>query len=98
MIQNYHDGIAICHVYGAPDLFITFTCNKNWPEITIALLEGEQANDRVDIIVHVFHMKLEQLLDDLQSGKIFGPTLAILYSIEFQKERITTCTYINMDR
>jgi hypothetical protein len=30
-------------------------------------------------------MKLEQLLDDLQSGKIFGPTLAILYSIEFQK-------------
>lgn len=27
MIQNYHDGIAICRVYGPPDLFITFTCN-----------------------------------------------------------------------
>ena len=27
IIQNYHDGIAICRVYGPPDLFITFTCN-----------------------------------------------------------------------
>ncbi|KAJ1272975.1 hypothetical protein BS78_06G244600 [Paspalum vaginatum] len=46
---------------------------------------GEQPNDRSDIIVRVFHMKLEQILDDLQSGVIFGPILAILYSIEFQK-------------
>ncbi|WVZ93280.1 hypothetical protein U9M48_039275 [Paspalum notatum var. saurae] len=30
-------------------------------------------------------MKLEQLLDDLRSGLIFGPISAILYSIEFQK-------------
>jgi len=30
-------------------------------------------------------MKLQQLLDDICSGTIFGPILAILYSIEFQK-------------
>ena len=30
-------------------------------------------------------MKLQQLLDDIRSGTIFGPVLAILYSIEFQK-------------
>ena len=30
-------------------------------------------------------MKLQQLLNDLRSGCIFGPVLAILYSIEFQK-------------
>jgi len=30
-------------------------------------------------------MKLQQLLDDIRSGSIFGPILAILYSIEFQK-------------
>jgi hypothetical protein len=30
-------------------------------------------------------MKLQQLLDDLQSGKVFGLVLALLYSIEFQK-------------
>jgi hypothetical protein len=27
VLQNYHDGIAICCVYGPPDLFIIFTCN-----------------------------------------------------------------------
>jgi hypothetical protein len=85
VIQNYHDGIAICRVYGPPDLFITFTCNPKWPEIISTILEREQPNDRPDIIVRVFHIKLEQLLQDIRSGAIFGPTLALLYSIEFQK-------------
>jgi len=30
-------------------------------------------------------MKLQQLLNDIRSGSIFGPISAILYSIEFQK-------------
>jgi hypothetical protein len=46
MVQNYHDDIAICHVYGPPDLFITFTCNPKWPEIELMLLEGQEPNDR----------------------------------------------------
>ena len=41
VIQNYHDGIAICRVYGPPDLFITFTCNPKWQEITVLLLTGQ---------------------------------------------------------
>ncbi|KAJ1279783.1 hypothetical protein BS78_04G182000 [Paspalum vaginatum] len=85
VIQNYHDGIAICRVYGPPHLFITFTCNPKWPEITSNILDGQQPNDRLDIIVRVFHMKLQQLLNDIRSGSIFGPISAILYSIEFQK-------------
>jgi hypothetical protein len=85
VLQNYHDGIAICCIYGPPDLFITFTCNPKWPEICLAILPGEQPNDRPDIIIRVFHMKLEQLLDDIRSGAIFGPISAFLYSIEFQK-------------
>jgi uncharacterized protein YnzC (UPF0291/DUF896 family) len=88
IVQNYHDGIAICRVYGPPDLFITFTCNPKWPEIVLAILPGEQANDRPDIIVRVFRIKLEQLLQDICLGKIFIPTLALLYSIEFQKREL----------
>lgn len=88
VIQNYHDGIAICRVYGPPDLFVTFTCNPKWPEITLAILEGQAPNDRPDIIVRVFHMKLQQLLNDIRSDSIFGPTLVILYSIEFQKREL----------
>ena len=51
MIQNYHDGVAICRVYGPPDLFITFTCNPKWCEITSNILHGEKPNDRPDVIV-----------------------------------------------
>jgi len=85
VIQNYHDGIAICRVYGPPDLFITFTCNPRWEEIIRALEPGEQPSDRPDVIVRVFHMKLNQFIQDIWSGKLFGLVLAILYSIEFQK-------------
>jgi hypothetical protein len=84
-IQNYHDGIAICRVYGPPDLFITFTCNPKWQEIVQTLRQGEQPSDRPDIIIRVFHMKLQELIEDIWSGQLFGPILAILYSIEFQK-------------
>jgi hypothetical protein len=85
MIQNYQDGITICREYGPSDLFITFTCNTKWPEIALAILKDEQTSDRVDIIVHVFHIKLQELLEDIYSKKLFGETLAILYSVEFQK-------------
>ena len=51
MIQNYHDGVAICRVYGPPDLFITFTCNPKWCEITSNILPGEKPNGRPDVIV-----------------------------------------------
>jgi len=53
MIQNYHDGIAICRVYGPPDFFTTFTCNPKWPEIAGALSSepGQKPTDRADIVV-----------------------------------------------
>lgn len=54
MIENFHDGIAICRVYGPPDLFITFICNPKWPEIKLMLLEGQEPSDRSNIIVLSF--------------------------------------------
>lgn len=73
LIQNYHDAIAICREYGPPDFFVTFTCNPKWPEIAEGLLEaGQRPTDRADIIVRVFHMKLEELLHDVRSGAAFG--------------------------
>jgi hypothetical protein len=74
MIQNYHDGIAICREYGPPDFFVTFTCNPKWPEIAEAIFDaGQKPNDRSDIIVRVFNMKLEELLKDIRNGDAFGP-------------------------
>jgi hypothetical protein len=77
MFQNYHDGLAICRVYGPPDFLVTFTCNPNWPEITERLFEaGQTPPDRSDVIVRVYHLKLNELLQDIKSGFIFGPFVA----------------------
>jgi hypothetical protein len=74
MLQNYHDGIAICREYGPPDFFVTFTCNPKWAEIAEGILDvGQRPNDRSDIIVRVFHMKLDELLRDIKDGTVFGP-------------------------
>jgi len=78
MIQNYHDGIAICRVHGPPDFFVTFTCNPKWPEIAAALSfePGQKSIDRADIVVRVYNMKLEELLGDIRDGTAFGPVSA----------------------
>ncbi|OMP06331.1 DNA helicase PIF1, ATP-dependent [Corchorus olitorius] len=76
--QKYQDAMAICRAYGYPDLFITFTCNGNWPELTSALgfYPGLRAEDRPDLVSRVFHIKLRHLVDDLMKCGHFGPALA----------------------
>ncbi|OAD68801.1 hypothetical protein PHYBLDRAFT_150391 [Phycomyces blakesleeanus NRRL 1555(-)] len=49
MAQLYQDSMSIVRRFGKPDLFITFTCNSKWPEITNSLLAGQKANDRPDL-------------------------------------------------
>jgi hypothetical protein len=73
MIQNYHDNIAICRVFGPPDFFFTFTCNLKWPKIMHSFYKPEQRpSDKADVIIRVYHMKLEELINDIKLGKIFG--------------------------
>jgi hypothetical protein len=86
MEQLYFDGMAICSKVGFPDLFITFTCNPNWPEIQRLLSPLRQkANDRPDIVSRVFKLKFDQLLCDLTKKGILGKVLACkhLYLILF---------------
>eukprot|EP00267_Zea_mays_P047729 XP_020400216.1 uncharacterized protein LOC109942549 [Zea mays] len=77
-VMNYQDAMAICRVYGPPDLFVTFTCNPKWKEIVDALRfePGQQACDRSDIVVRVFHMKVDEFIADIRENKIFGPIRA----------------------
>jgi hypothetical protein len=35
--QNYLGAMAICRCYGAPDLFVTFTCNPKWGDVADVL-------------------------------------------------------------
>ncbi|KAH1069241.1 hypothetical protein GYH30_006728 [Glycine max] len=51
MDQLYFDGMAICNHVGSPNLFITLTCNPNWPEIRIVLAPlNLKPTDRPDLI------------------------------------------------
>ncbi|ONM10917.1 putative replication protein [Zea mays] len=77
-VMNYQDAMAICRVYGPPDLFVTFTCNPKWKEIVDALgfEPGQLACDRSDIVVRVFHMKVDEFIADIRENKFFGPIRA----------------------
>jgi hypothetical protein len=57
--------MAITRFVGKPTYFATFTCNPKWPEITDALLPGQQAHDRPDLIVRAAADVLNEMLHDL---------------------------------
>ncbi len=49
MNQLYQDSMALVKKFGKPNLFITMTCNPNWPEILHELRAGEEASSRPDL-------------------------------------------------
>lgn len=57
-------------------MFVTFTCNPQWPEIGRLLLDKQRANDRPDIVARVFKMKYDELLLDIRHRNCFGKTVA----------------------
>ncbi|CAN0925698.1 ATP-dependent DNA helicase PIF1 [Linum grandiflorum] len=80
MQQLYQDAMALCRHYKNPDLFITFTCNAQWPEIVNAFKEdvGIHGEDKPMVIARVFRMRLELLKDDLKTGTFFGRSIAVI--------------------
>lgn len=77
MEQLYFDGMAICSHFGFPDLFITFTCNPNWPEIQRLVAKNNlNSQDRPDIISRVFKIKFDELLCDLTKKHVLGRVVA----------------------
>ena len=77
MFNNCQDAMAVCKRYGYPDLFVTITCNPQWPEIERFVSERNiRAEDRPDIACRVFKMKLDQIIIDFKKGCIFGKVIA----------------------
>jgi hypothetical protein len=85
MVQNYQDAMAICKWARCPDVFVTFTCNPQWLEIKKALLPRQQPQDRPDLVIRVFKIKLKELINDIHKKHILGCTIVRIYVIEFQK-------------
>ena len=83
--HNLQDALALLRIFKGSDLFITFTANPTWVEIREALLPGQSACDRPDIVARVFHLKLAALLDDIMKKDLFGEALGHVYTVEYQK-------------
>jgi hypothetical protein len=84
MGQLYQDAMARVRKFGKPDLFVTFTCNPKWEEITDALLPGQIAKDRPELVTRVFNLKLDALLKEIKDG-VLGNVIAKIWVIKFQK-------------
>ena len=97
MTQLFQDAMAIVRAFGKPDIFLTMTCNPNWPEIQDQLFwevppgpganhqrRKQRASDRPDIVARVFEAKKNAVLKEIKDGK-FGRVVAIFHTIEFQK-------------
>ena len=85
MHERQQDAMTYVRKYGHPDLFITMTCNPNWPEIKNSLLPGQEPKDRPDLVARVFRLKIKKMLEMLKTDMIFGKPRAWLYSVEWQK-------------
>jgi hypothetical protein len=79
------NAIAIVSEFNGPTIFTTATCNPLWPEIQEALLPGQSAFDRPDIVCRVFKQRLSALLANLRAGKYFkGRVIYEISVIEYQ--------------
>ncbi|GAA0175868.1 hypothetical protein LIER_28964 [Lithospermum erythrorhizon] len=85
MKHRYLDSMALVQEYGRPDIFLTMTCNPNWPEIKECLQSGEEAHNRPNILARVFKAKLSILNDKIMSGEIFDEVGSAIHVIEFQE-------------
>ncbi|GFR24587.1 hypothetical protein TNCT_109321 [Trichonephila clavata] len=65
------DGMAYVRHRGIPDVFITFPCNPSWPEITVELLPGQVAEDRVDLVARVFQQKAKKMMHVIKDVQLF---------------------------
>ncbi|KAH1209942.1 hypothetical protein GmHk_15G044338 [Glycine max] len=72
------------------DLFLTLTCNPTWPKIQRKVRKSNLTpHDCPDVVSRIFKMKLNQLMNDLKSGHVFGGTVGFVYTIEWKKRGLS---------
>eukprot|EP00959_Pyramimonas_sp_CCMP1952_P045231 944619-Pyramimonas_sp.AAC.1 len=77
------DCLELARRKGPPTFFIALTCNPYWPEIQAALLPGQSAADRPDVVVRVFHARLLDMIAFLKTD-FCGRRRCIIRVIEYQ--------------
>jgi hypothetical protein len=85
MHRRYEDLTAIVRKFGKPDIFVTVT---EWPEMAAALFESNTPADRPEIVAHVFKLKLDALVKEVEVDRIFGETVACMPPVESHKRSL----------
>jgi hypothetical protein len=85
MNQLFQDSMAMARFFRRVDIFMTVTTNPEWPEIMRELLPGQTPYDRPDLVARVFQLKKKAVLNYIYKNSVFGPAVAYVYTIEFQK-------------
>ncbi|CAE1307845.1 unnamed protein product [Acanthosepion pharaonis] len=85
MHERTQDAMIYVRHYGRPDLFVTFTCNPKWVEITHELFPSQQYSHRPDLIARVFRLQLCKLMDLILKGQVFRRVKCHMYTVEWQK-------------
>ena len=103
MHERKQDAMTYVRGHGRPDLFITFTCNPKWPEISTQLMHGQKSQDRHDLLARVFRRKVVIIMELIVKGSIFGKTRCYMYTLEWQKRglphtHILICGWLTKSR
>jgi hypothetical protein len=69
--------------FSKSDLFVTFTANPKWEEVTAALFTDQTVVNRPDIIARVFRAKLKDLIGQIRNGEVFGNVSALVYTVKY---------------
>ena len=85
----YIKSLALVTEFGKPDLFLTFTCNKNWPEFGDILKEhcgpNTDIKHRIDLISRVFSQKVKDMNKAIYELGVLGKCVAYNGIVEWQK-------------
>jgi hypothetical protein len=88
--RHAHNAISMFRKYGDPDLFITMTCNPNWPEFKEyrEMMEASGIKySRTDpsVMYRVFELKVRKLMEVLlDNSEQLGEVQCYVFSIEYQ--------------
>ncbi len=85
MSKRFGDAMTLCTKYGCPDLFITFTANPKTPGIQKLLKNDQPYQDRPDIVVRSFNLRVKDFVKRITKDNILGETIYHFYAVEFQK-------------
>ncbi|GFX41094.1 hypothetical protein TNCV_2217921 [Trichonephila clavipes] len=88
-LQEYtQDAFTYVRTYGRPDLFVTFTCNPSWQNVTQEFMSGQKATDQHDRVSRLFRLKVQKLMNFVTKGNVFGDVRCHMYSNEWQKRSL----------